>query len=93
LASGKNTTAVVFGNFRAHLLALLFLLGSGIMPSLLQIHCDSMFRWQSPVLYGYIFKPNQFWTESTYKVGGALCMVCAGILVPVMIPAAMVVFF
>lgn len=94
LASGKNTTAVVFGNFRAHLLALLFLLGSGIIAiitsDIIVILC---FAGSLPFYTGYIFKPNQFWTESTYKVGGALCMVCAGILVPVMIPAAMVVFF
>lgn len=94
LESSKNTTAVVFGNFRAHLLALLFLLGSCIVAiidsDIIVILC---FAGSFPFYLGYIFKPDQFWTESTYKAGGALCMVCAGILVPVMIPAAMVVFF
>jgi 4-hydroxybenzoate polyprenyltransferase len=92
-ALGKNTTAVILGNRNAHLLATLLL----ILALLLSITThDTIALLCSTVplaLYiGYIFRSNKVLMEATYKVGGALCMICSCLILPLILPAGVVVF-
>lgn len=89
----KNTTAVVFGSFKAHLMATCFLLvalmTAYVQNDFIALICAAV---PLPFYFGYIFKPNEFFMESTYKIGGAMSMICSGIIIPVIIPAGFVVF-
>ncbi len=92
-SENKNTTAVVFGNRIAHLLALISLIAS-LISSLYQkdyiaFVCSIV---PLPFYIGYIIKPNQFFMESTYKTGGALTMICAALILPLIFPAGIIVF-
>ncbi len=93
LECGKNTTAVVLGNFKAHVIALICLISAGLFSF---INPDSVvkicFIGTVPFYLGYLIGPNRFWMEATYKAGGAFTMICAGVLIPLMIPVALIVF-
>lgn len=89
----KNTTAVIFGNRNAHILAIIALIAS-LITSLIQKDyiaalCSIV---PLPFYFGYIIKPNQFLMESTYKTGGALSMICSALILPLMLPAGTIVF-
>ncbi len=94
LAESKNTTAVVLGNQKAHLVAT-FLLFNATVVSLfggdfLALICSIV---PFPFYLCYIFKPTEFFMESTYKIGGAMTMLCSGLVIPLIIPAGLIVFF
>ncbi len=90
----KNTTAVVFGLQRAHFIATVLLLITMVTAffqnDILAIICSAV---PLPFYLGYIFKPTDFFMESTYKIGGAMAMICSGLIIPLMIPAGIIVFF
>lgn len=89
----KNTTAVMFGPKKAHLLATFFLIAAGVtaftQSDFLALVC-SVFPF--PIYVGYIAKPTNLLMESTYKIGGAVCMICSGLIIPLILPAGIVVF-
>ncbi len=90
----KNTTAVVFGNQKAHLIATFLLLNAAIAAIIegdfLALICSAA---PFPFYLCYIFKPTEFFMESTYKIGGAMTMLCSGLIIPLLIPAGIIVFF
>ena len=94
LLEGKNTTAVVFGNRNSNLLATLILITSLIYSIFyfdpIALICTSI---PLPIYIGFIFRPNTILMESTYKIGGALCIICACSILPLLLPAGMLVFF
>ncbi|HMA64628.1 MAG TPA: UbiA family prenyltransferase, partial [Chitinispirillaceae bacterium] len=93
-AEGKNTTAVRLGASRSHLLSTSILIIAGaaamIQKDLLASFCVIL---SLPVYFLYIIKPKNIFMEATYKVGGALCMMCAFLVMPVFIPISLCVFF
>jgi 4-hydroxybenzoate polyprenyltransferase len=93
-AEGKNTTAVILGAFRSHLLSTSILLSAGIaamiQKDLLALFCAIL---SLPVYFLYIIKQRTILMEATYKVGGALCMMCAFLVMPMFIPISLSVFF
>jgi 4-hydroxybenzoate polyprenyltransferase len=90
----KNTTAVVFGAQKAHIIAT-FLLINAAIAALIQSDFLAFICAAAPFPFylGYIFKPTDFFMESTYKIGGAIAMLCSSIIIPLMIPVAIIVFF
>lgn len=90
----KNTTAVVFGAKKAHLIATFLLIIAAVVSSIegdfLALICSAA---PLPFYLCYIFKPTDFFMESTYKIGGAMTMLCSGLIIPLLIPAGIVVFF
>jgi 4-hydroxybenzoate polyprenyltransferase len=93
LEVGKNTTAVVFGNKTANVLATIILLLS-LICSLIEHDAIALLCTIIPLpLYvAYILKPGQFFMESTYKVGGGLTMVCASLILPAILIIGTIVF-
>jgi 4-hydroxybenzoate polyprenyltransferase len=93
-AEGKNTTAVILGASRSHLLSTSILMFAGvaamIQKDLLALFCAIL---SLPVYFLYIIKQKAVFMEATYKVGGALCMMCAFLVMPVFIPISLCVFF
>lgn len=92
-SENKNTTAVVFGASSANTLAVLVIVGS-LVTSLFQkdyiaVVCSIV---PLPFYIGYVIKPNQFFMESTYKTGGALTMICAALILPLILPVGIIVF-
>lgn len=90
---GKNTTAVVFGRYRANLLALLFLVVAGVWSvvmhdtiALLSV-CAAL-----PFYVGYLFRQTSFFMEATYKIGGGVCMLFALIALPLFVVLSGAVF-
>lgn len=89
----KNTTAVVAGNQIANMLALIILIASLILSLFQKDYIAAICSITPLPLYiGYSIKPNQFFMESTYKTGGALAMICAALVLPLMLPAGIIVF-
>jgi 4-hydroxybenzoate polyprenyltransferase len=90
----KNTTAVVFGNQKAHFIATFLLLNAAVASIIvgdpLALICSVA---PFPFYLCYIFKPTEFFMESTYKIGGAMTMLCSGFIIPLLIPAGIIVFF
>jgi len=90
----KNTTAVVFGNKKAHLIATFLLFNAAVAAIIggdfLALICSAA---PFPFYLCYIFKPTEFFMESTYKIGGAMTMLCSGLIIPLLIPAGIIVFF
>lgn len=90
----KNTTAVVFGAQKAHLIATFLLLNAAVAALIegdfLALICSAA---PFPFYLGYIFKPTDFFMETTYKIGGAMAMLCSGLIIPLIIPAGIIVFF
>ena len=89
----KNTTAVVFGNTMAHLIAIFFLLGAESAALITGDYIAALCAAISfPFYIAYIIAPNRFWMEATYKAGGAFSMICAAIIMPILVPPALIVF-
>ena len=90
---GKNTTAVVFGLTVAHLSALAAL-GAALCVSLVQNdHFAAICAAVSfPFYIGYLIRRNDFFMESTYKIGGGLCMVAAFLSMPLFLIPSFIVF-
>lgn len=90
---GKRTTAVVLGIDRAHLLATGFILLGGITALLngdyIALTC-AVAAFILDVLYGVL--KGRLLMEAAYKVSGAFCMLVAGIVYPLFIPAGIFVF-
>lgn len=91
---GKNTTAVLLGIKNAHLLATLLLLSAVILAikqhDIFTLICTTV---PMPFYWAYLIKPSVTLMEATYKVGGAIIMICAGLIFPWMIAAGIIVFF
>jgi len=90
---GKRTTAVVLGISRAHYLATLFVVAGAAAAlinrdfiALIMALCALIID----VLYAVIRTKRLM--EATYKVGGGIAMLLAGILYPVFIPCALFIF-
>jgi 4-hydroxybenzoate polyprenyltransferase len=93
-AEGKNTTAVVLGASRSHLLSTGILISAGVAAMIqkdLLASCCALLSL--PVYFLYIIKQKNIFMEATYKVGGALCMMCAFLVMPVFIPISLCIFF
>jgi 4-hydroxybenzoate polyprenyltransferase len=90
----KNTTAVVFGILPAHILAMLFIIAAAVTGYLVDDHIAITCAGLSlPLYFAYLMTRKTVIMESTYKIGGALCMVAAFIALPFFILPACVVFF
>lgn len=94
LATGKNTTAVVAGRMRAHLLATaLVLLAAGTAVysrDPVALVCAVICL---PIYAAYALHPSVHLMEATYKVGGAMLVFLAAFVYPVIaIPSAIVLF-
>lgn len=83
-ASGKHTTAVVFGARTAHGLALALLCGSLLCSVFLRdLVCAVAGAAALPFYVAYAVRPVQSLMEATYKVGGGIAMVVVAVYVPV----------
>jgi 4-hydroxybenzoate polyprenyltransferase len=82
-ATGKKTTAVLLGARNAHVLALVFLclatIDSLFVKDLLALFCSGA---SLPIYILYHCFPKKILEESTYKIGGALCMFAAALFTP-----------
>jgi 4-hydroxybenzoate polyprenyltransferase len=86
---GKNTTAVTLGLTGAHAVASLCLLASLVSSFLVNdIVAGFCAVTAAPLYCLYFLHGTVRVTEAVYKAGGAVCMLCAGILMPVFIAAA-----
>jgi len=93
-AEGKNTTAVKLGASRAHYLSTVILIVacvSALVQKDLLASCCAILSL--PFYFLYIIKQSNIFMEATYKVGGALCMMCAFLVMPVFIPISLCIFF
>jgi 4-hydroxybenzoate polyprenyltransferase len=93
-ADGKFTTAVVLGKKNAHALAGFFIiaaaLSAGVTRDAASLACSGL---ALPIYVLYAIIPIQKLEEATYKVGGAVMMLVAALLLPIMIPAALILYF
>ncbi|NLD93769.1 MAG: UbiA family prenyltransferase [Fibrobacter sp.] len=93
-AEGKNTTAVTLGAPRAHLVSTIILITAGVFALIQKDILASCCAILSlPFYFLYIINQKNIYMEATYKVGGALCMMCAFLVMPVFIPISLCVFF
>jgi 4-hydroxybenzoate polyprenyltransferase len=91
-ASGKKTTAVVFGAAKAHLLATAFIALAIIDAFRVKdtgAFCCALFSF--PWYSAYVFVKKQWLMEAVYKIGGAAVMVYAAILFPLFGVAAFLI--
>jgi 4-hydroxybenzoate polyprenyltransferase len=91
---GKVTTAVKLGKKNAHTLAMLFIIAAGVSAGLGRdmvalICCGTAL----PIYIAYAIKPRQKLEEATYKVGGAIMMLLCAVILPILVPAALLLFF
>src|SRR5690554_462381 len=92
-AERKKTTAVVFGTMNSHTIATACLCISGFLAFMIKDPVVLLCSFLSfPFYLLFFFKKNNLAIESTYKIGGALCMACAGILFPAILASGMLVF-
>lgn len=88
---GKNTTAVAIGTPQAHLMASCFLCASlGIAlftKNWVPVICAGL---GMPFYIIFCFYKTQKTMEATYKIGGMISMVVAGMLFPLLIPASLI---
>jgi 4-hydroxybenzoate polyprenyltransferase len=81
--AGKKTTAVRFNARGAHIIALfclcLALVGALFFKDLLALFCAGA---AIPAYLLYLFIPVKIMEESTYKIGGLLCMISAALFSP-----------
>jgi 4-hydroxybenzoate polyprenyltransferase len=81
--TGKTTTAVLFGARGAHVIALFCLciasVDALVMKDPLALLCSGA---ALPVYLLYLFIPIKILEESTYKIGGLLCMIAAALFSP-----------
>ncbi len=89
----KRTTAVVCGIGRAHAIASILLAGAIVAGwyrrDLLALICGLA---SLPVYTLFFWKRTRLVMESTYKIGGAFCMVASFFILPLFIPLSLVVF-
>jgi 4-hydroxybenzoate polyprenyltransferase len=82
-AEGKFTTAVVIGERNAHILSTILLIATSVISIItkdtLAMGCSLL---SLPIYIGYFFFPNRTMMEATYKIGGALCMLSAFLVMP-----------
>lgn len=91
---GKNTTAVVLGARKAHLLSMFFLVISAVLSIYYKDYLASTCSLLTiPFYIGYIIRPSRLMMEATYKVGGSICMLCACILMPVVLVLSCCIFY
>ena len=90
---GKITTAVLLGKKKAHLLATLLLL-TGLCVSIINRDLVAFICAIAPLpLYIlYIISPKPAFMESTYKIGGGICVMAAMFSMPLFFFAALIVF-
>ena len=89
---GKNTTAVVLGILKAHLLATFFLCLAMIAALITRHYIPFVCALGAfPFYMIYFFKRDDRVMEATYKIGGGLCMAFASFLMPIFGGAAIVV--
>ncbi len=90
----KVTTPVFLGAKKANLLATLCIIlaavSSGLLSDQLAFWCAAM---ATPFYILYILYPSSMTMELTYKAGGALTMMAAGLVIPVLFPLGLLVFF
>jgi 4-hydroxybenzoate polyprenyltransferase len=88
---GKNTTAVVLGVPRAHLLALCFLC-AGLVFACASGNAVPMVcaGFGLPLYIAFSIYKTERTMEATYKVGGLISMLVAGTLFPVLLPASLI---
>lgn len=90
---GKITSAVMLGEMCAHSVALVLLIAAGEAGFLRRDPAALICALASLPLYiGYLVNPGRFFMEATYKIGGALCMAAAFLIMPWFLPVAGVVF-
>jgi 4-hydroxybenzoate polyprenyltransferase len=91
---GKFTTAVVMGKKNAHILSTILLICSVVVSIItkdfLAMGCSML---SLPIYFGYFFFPGHIMMEATYKIGGALCMVSACIIMPVILLISCCLFY
>jgi 4-hydroxybenzoate polyprenyltransferase len=91
--TGKKTTAVYLGEKPAHYLATLFIV---LAAAASIIDKDAIAGTCAlaalPIYLLQIFFPCKLFVESTYKAGGALCMLAAVCIMPVFLFAGLIVF-
>lgn len=91
---GKNTTSVVFGVKLSHIFSTVILVCAAILSifekDYLALSCSVL---SLPLYLIFIFYKSQKIMESTYKVGGALCMIAAFYVLPVFMIISCCVFF
>lgn len=87
---GKNTTAVTIGTVKAHILASCCLcagLGIALLSkNWVPVICAGL---GMPFYIVFCFHKTEKTMEATYKIGGMISMVAAGILFPILIPASL----
>lgn len=93
-AEGKFTTAVVIGGRNAHILSTILLVGAAVISiitkDVLAMGCALL---TLPIYIGYFFFPSRTMMEATYKVGGALCMLGAFIITPLVLLVSCFLFY
>lgn len=87
---GKSTTAVVLGEKKAHLFALVFVMAASAYSLAAKDIIASICAIAAlPFYLLFILFPRKAFAEATYKVGGALCMAAAACILPVFLPCAL----
>lgn len=90
---GKRTTAVFFGIFPAHLLASFFIIGAGYLAFVNNDRISLILAFCSfPIYFLFSIKQSKLFMEATYKIGGSIAMLLAGLLYPLFIPIALSIF-
>jgi 4-hydroxybenzoate polyprenyltransferase len=93
-AEGKLTTAVVLGVRNAHILSTCLLIGAAVVSiitnDVLAMGCSLL---SLPIYIVYLFFPSRTLMEATYKIGGALCMLCAFIIMPLVLLISCCLFY
>ncbi|MBD3421666.1 MAG: hypothetical protein GF398_16235 [Chitinivibrionales bacterium] len=89
---GKTTTAVALGTRRAHLLATALICAGGLAGW----YCDNWYALMSallcfPLYVAHVLLERKETMEATYKLGGVIVMLIAGIAAPVFALAALFV--
>ena len=91
---GKFTTAVVLGKSRAHILSTVLLISSSVISIMtkdyLAMGCALL---SLPIYFGYMFFPSRLMMEATYKIGGALCMLSAFVIMPLILLISCCLFY
>ena len=91
---GKVTTAVKLGKKNAHTLAMLFIITAGVSAGLgrdmVALICSGA---ALPLYIAYAIKPHRKLEEATYKVGGAIMMFLCAVILPILVPAGLLLFF
>jgi 4-hydroxybenzoate polyprenyltransferase len=89
----KFTTAVVLGEKKAHLFAFVFVMAAAIYSLMAKDAIASICSISTlPFYLLFIISPKKVFVETTYKVGGALCMIAAGCIAPLFSVCALAVF-